>query len=340
MGDTIQVGIFGATGFAGYELLKIFARHPQAEVAFASSQTYAGQSYADVYPCPYDCALIAPDDAPLDEVDVVFLCTPHGASAPYAQRALDAGNKCVDLSADFRLRDPLVYEAWYGKHSAPELLDEAVYGLTEVYREEVAAARLVANPGCYPTGPLLALYPLLSEGIVVGDKVIIDAKSGISGAGAKASATTHFVNVHDNFSAYNVGHAHRHVPEIEQEMARYAGAPLRAVFAPHIIPTSRGILSTIYVSLDSEWDAQAVLALWRRTYGGAPFVHVLAAGRLATLAHAVHTNRCALSIGSAGAAGEWIIITAIDNLLKGASGQAVQNMNVMFGLDEAMGLEA
>ena len=336
----IRVGIYGATGYTGYELLKIFARHPEAEIVFAASQTYAGQRYSDVYPCPYEETLVAPDEAPLDQIDVAFLCTPHGASAPYAKRVLEAGARCVDLSADFRLLDLDTYQVWYGTHRAPELLAEAVYGLTEIYREEVAQARLVANPGCYPTGPLLALWPLLKRGILSEEKIIIDAKSGASGAGAKPSAKTHFVNVHDNFWAYSVGRAHRHVPEMEQEMTRYGKRPVRVVFAPHLLPVSRGILSTMYVSVDPSWDQEKIVALWAETYGGEPFVQVLEAGKMASLAHVVNTNRCVLSISPAGAPGEFVIITVIDNLLKGASGQAVQNMNAMYGLDETMGLEA
>jgi len=335
----IRVGILGATGYTGYELIKIIRKHPKAELVFASSETYAGRKYTEVYPCPYeDIVLIAPDKVPLREVDLVFLCTPHGASAPLAQRVLAAGTRCVDLSADFRLRDAEVYARWYREHPVPSLLSDAVYGLTEVYRSEIKRARLVANPGCYPTGPLLALYPLLRHGYVRGDKLIIDAKSGVSGAGAKPSLKTHFCNVHDNFSAYSVGHSHRHVPEIEQELARFADRPMCVTFVPHLLPVSRGILSTMYISLDPSIRGEDVVALWRQVYGGAPFIQVLDVGRLATLAHVVNTNRCALSIASAGVPGEWIIITALDNLLKGASGQAAQNMNIMFDLDETLGL--
>ncbi len=337
----IKVGILGATGYTGFELLSIFARHAEVEVSFATSGTYAGQRYSDVYPCPYDLTLIAPEEAPLGEVDVAFLCTPHGASALLAKQVLDAGARCVDLSADFRLRDLATYESWYAPHPAPELLPQAVYGLTEVYRAQIAGAELVANPGCYPTGPLLALYPLLIAGAVVrGERIIIDAKSGVSGAGAKPTVTTHFCSVHDNFSAYKPGHTHRHAPEIEQELTAYGGQPWRVVFTPHLLPVSRGILSTIYVSLDPAWSQAQVLEAWNVAYGQEPFVHVLPAGQLATLAHAVNTNRCVLSVASAGVPGEWIIVTSLDNLVKGAAGAAVQNMNVMFGLDETLGLIA
>ncbi|MBM3188781.1 MAG: N-acetyl-gamma-glutamyl-phosphate reductase [Chloroflexi bacterium] len=334
----IRVGIYGATGYAGYELLRILVRHPQAEIAFLASESHAGCQYSQVYPCPYEHALVSPEKTPLDRVDVVFLCTPHGASAVLGQRVLEAGAKCIDLSADFRLHDAAVYKQWYGEHPAPHLLDRAVYGLTEVYREQVARADLVANPGCYPTGPLLALYPILREGLLTERKIIIDAKSGVSGAGAKPSEKTHFVNVHDNFSAYNVGRSHRHLPEMEQELASFAQGPVRLVFVPHLLPVSRGILSTIYVSLDPTKAESDILSLWADAYAASPFVHVLRRGESATLAHAVNTNLCALSVLPAGVAGEFIIVTALDNLIKGASGQAVQNMNVMYGLDETMGL--
>lgn len=334
----IRAGIIGATGYAGYELIKIFLRHPAAQIAFAASESYAGKRYSEVYPCPYEHRLVAPADAPLDQADIVFLCTPHGASAPLARQVLDAGAKCVDLSADFRLQDIATYQQWYGPHHAPGLLPEAVYGLPEIYAAQVAGARLIANPGCYPTGPLLALYPLLQANLIQDQRLIIDAKSGVSGAGATPSPKTHFVNVHDNLSVYNVGRSHRHVPEIEQELQRYAGHPLRVVFTPHLLPVSRGILATIYITTAPAVQAQDIVALWQKAYQGQPFVQVLPVGETATLAHTVYTNRCALSLASAGAEGEFILVTSIDNLIKGASGQAVQNMNLIFGLDQALGL--
>ncbi len=340
----LRVGIYGAAGYAGRELLGILSKHPDTEVAFATSDTHAGKLYADVYPCAMDYRLVASSEAPLEGVDVIFLCTPHGVSAPLAAKALDAGAKCVDLSADLRLKDGAVYAAWYGTHPEPALLGKAVYGLTEIYREQIAEASLVANPGCYPTGVLLALWPLLGAGILADDRIIVDAKSGVSGAGAKPTETTHFVSVHDNLWAYKVGHAHRHVPEIEQELQSYrmlgqpAARALRVVFSPHLLPVSRGILSTIYINVDPSWSEEAIHDLWCQVYAGEPFVQVLDVGRLASLAHVVHTNRCALSIASAGAPGEYVLVAAIDNLVKGASGQAVQNMNIMFGLAETLGL--
>lgn len=335
----IRVGIYGATGYTGFELLKIFERHSQVRIAFASSESNAGKRYCEVYPCPYQQVLVAPEKAPLDQVDVVFLCTPHHASAPLARSVLDAGARCIDLSADLRLRDVAIYEAWYGQHPAPELLAQAVYGLTEVYRPQIAGACLIANPGCYPTGPLLALRPFLQSGRVSGDHLIIDAASGVSGAGAQPTPKSHFVTVHDNYSAYNVGHTHRHVPEIEQELSLFAGRPMRITFSPHLLPVSRGILSTVYVRADPTCDAQHLLASWLEAYRDEHFVQVLPLGELATLAHVVNTNRVVLSLATGGVPGEFIVVTAIDNLIKGASGQAVQNMNVMFGLSETLGLE-
>ncbi|MFO7698336.1 MAG: N-acetyl-gamma-glutamyl-phosphate reductase [Anaerolineae bacterium] len=336
----VKIGILGAAGYTGYELVSIFARHPAVEVVFATSGSNAGQCLSDIYPCPYDTPLCDPAEAPLGDVDVAFLCTPHGASATLAAQVLAAGARCIDLSADFRLRDLSVYEKWYQPHTAPELLPHAVYGLTELYRDQVAGATLVANPGCYPTGPILALAPLLRAGAVQGNRIIIDAASGVSGAGVKPTPTVHFVNVHDNYSVYKPGHTHRHVPEIEQELSAAAGQPWRIVFTPHLLPVSRGILSTIYVSLDPAWDQARILETWNAAYGDERFINLLPAGQLATLAHVVNTNRCAISVASAGAPGEWIVVTAIDNLVKGASGQAVQNMNVMLGLDEGLGLIA
>ena len=336
----IKIGILGAAGYTGHELVSIFARHAEAQVIFATSGSNAGQKMSEIYPCPWDICLVDPADAALADADVVFLCTPHGASATLAAQVLAAGARCIDLSADFRLRDLSVYEQWYQKHTAPELLPQAVYGLTEMYRAQVAGATLVANPGCYPTGPILGLAPLLKAGAVTSQRIIIDAASGVSGAGVRPSPTTHFVAVHDNYSAYKPGHTHRHVPEIEQELAAAAGAPQRIVFTPHLLPVSRGILSTIYVDLDPTWDLTRIVETWNAAYGGEPFINVLPAGQLATLAHVVNTNRCALSVAPAGGPGEWIVVTAIDNLVKGASGQAVQNMNVMYGLPETMGLIA
>lgn len=334
----IRAGIFGATGYTGYELIKIFHQHPQIELVFATSEQSAGQNIADLYPCPYRVPLIKAQDAPLDRVDVAFFCLPHGESVEWVRRAFEAGVRCVDLSADFRLRDARVYEQWYRTpHHAPDLLAHAVYGLTEVYRAQIAGAQLVACPGCYPTCALLALYPLVKGRHLASPRIIVDAKSGVSGAGRTPKIGSLFVEVNEDFKPYSIGRAHRHLPEIEQEVQAWGGTALSVIFSPHLLPVNRGILSTIYVELDAGWSVERLVEFYAEQYAGEPFVHVLPAGQLASLAYVVQTNRFAVSFAQAGP-GEFIIVSALDNLLKGASGQMVQNMNLMFGLDERMGL--
>jgi len=332
------VGVFGATGFAGRELLAILARHPDLELAFATSESYAGKRFRDVYPDRLDVTLVSPEEAPLANAALVFLCTPHGASATWAIKALAAGCRVVDLSADFRLRDVATYENWYVPHPAPELLDEAIYGLTELERQALPSARLVANPGCYPTSVLFPLRPLIRAGALADEHIIVDSKSGTSGAGAKPSTKTHFMSVHDNFSAYAVGHAHRHVPEMEQELAGYGGSAVHVTFTPHLLPVARGILSTIYVTVGEDWTASRVTELWRQAYDQEPFLDVMPPDSPPSLAHVVRSNRVAFSAAESGIPGRVVIVSVVDNLVKGASGQAIQNANVMLGLDETAGL--
>lgn len=335
---SINVGILGATGFAGRELLAIVGRHSGMELAFAASESYAGQRFSQVYPDPVNVMLVAPDDAPLAKADLVFLCTPHGASAQWAAKALDAGCRVVDLSADFRLRDLATYERWYAPHPAPQLLGDAVYGLTELERDAVREARLVANPGCYPTSVLIPLEPLLRAGALEGAGIIVDSKSGTSGAGAAPTAKTHFMSVYDNFAAYALGHAHRHVPEMEQELSAYAGAPIHVTFSPHLLPVARGILSTIYLQLAEGWTAERVTDLWHQAYEREPFVQIMPPAEPPSLAHVVRSNRVAMSASECGVPGQIVVVSVLDNLLKGASGQAVQNANVMYGFRETDGL--
>jgi N-acetyl-gamma-glutamyl-phosphate reductase len=354
----IKVGIFGTTGYTGAELVKLLSRHRRAHIAFAHSDSHAGARLSDVLPCPHDISLIKADDAPWHEVDIVFSCLPHGASAELCKRALDAGKRVVDLSADFRLRDAATYARWYGHtHPYPDLLDKTVYGLPEVYRCGIAEAQLVANPGCYPTSIILGLLPLLELGALADPVVIADSKSGVSGAGRKPSQATHFVEVNESLAPYNIGHAHRHVPEIEQELnaawqahassterigaQRATGnmCPLRLIFSPHLLPLSRGILSMLYVTLAPHAAGQDWQSIFVRRYESEPFVRVLPPGQTATIAHAAHTNYDVISVHPvAGMPDRLQIVSCIDNLVKGASGQAVQNMNIMFGLDEREGL--
>ncbi len=332
----IEVGLVGASGYTGHELVRLLLRHPRVHLRFATSRSHAGQSLAQVFPGAADLPLIAPEEAPLQDVEAIFLCLPHGASAGTAVAALQAGVRVVDLSADFRLQDAATYAQWYGlEHPAPDLLKEAVYGLTELARASLPGARLVANPGCYPTSALLALYPLVRAGAVAGP-VMVDAKSGVSGAGRTPSLTTHFVEVADNLKPYKIGRSHRHLPEMEQALARWSDEPPSLVFAPHLLPVPRGLLSTLYIPLAPDWDEARLRALYREAYGREPFILLLPPQEPATLAHTLHTNRCAL--GLTVTCGTLIVTSAIDNLLKGASGQAVQNFNAMFGFEEREGL--
>jgi N-acetyl-gamma-glutamyl-phosphate reductase len=334
----IRAGVYGATGYVGYELVKLLSDHPQVEIAFATSRSSAGARMSDLYPCPYDVPLSAPGDVDLEGVDVAFLCLPHGESMSTVAKVRAAGVRAIDLSADFRLHDVAVYEQWYKvAHTAPELLDDAVYGLAEVYRQQIANAELVACAGCYPTGVLLALYPLVrGEHLALG-RIIVDSKSGASGRGRKLSQGSLFVEVNEDFSAYSVGRAHRHLPEMEQELVAWGCRDARVTFSPHLLPVSRGILSTIYLTLEPGWSVARLVAAYREAYVGEPFIHVLPENKLASLAYVVHTNRCALSFAQA-AENEFILVSAVDNLLKGASGQALQCMNLMYGLDETLGL--
>lgn len=341
----IQAGIIGATGYTGIELYKLLRGHPAVQISWLTSESSAGQRLSDLFPCPWDDPLLALADAPLAEADVVFLCLPHAASMPAVAAACAAGAKAIDLSADFRLHDAATYQRWYQTpHSEPALLAQAVYGLPELHRAEIAGARLVANPGCYPTSVILGLTPLARAGWLAG-QVIVDSKSGVSGAGRKAKLSNSFVEANENLSPYSIGYSHRHIAEMEQELKAEGGTmndkrqKLQIVFSPHLLPVSRGILSTMYVTLPDGVDETAVRAAYSDAYRGEPFVHLLPAGQVATLHHVIYSNRCAIGLTFVPNSRTLIVTSSIDNLLKGASGQAVQNMNAMFGLAEAMGLE-
>jgi N-acetyl-gamma-glutamyl-phosphate reductase len=336
----VKVGVYGATGYTGLELVRILQRHPDVSLAFATSESRAGVRLRDVFPVPWEMPLVSEASADLSAVDAVFCCLPHGAAMATVVAARAAGARVIDLSADFRLRDPATYQQWYGlTHAAPHLLPQAVYGLPEVYRQEISRADLVANPGCYPTSVLLALYPLLRAGLVADGPLIADSKSGVSGAGRKPSPKTHFVEANENFSPYNIGRAHRHLPEMAQEIERLGGQGDALIFAPHLTPVNRGILSTIYVPVSLALSVDDLHNIYSETYANEPFIWLLPGGELSTMAHAVHTNRCVLSLTLV-RPGQLIVCSAIDNLVKGAAGQAVQNFNLMFGLEETLGLDA
>lgn len=329
----IRAGIYGVTGYTGFELVKLLERHPHVEIGFATARSAAGQRLNEVFPTLLELPIISAEAADLAAVDVVFCCLPHGTTVPLVQRALEAGVRVIDLSADFRLRQPADYQRWYGKdHPAPALLAEAVYGLPELYRADIQRARLIANPGCYPTSVILALAPIARANLLADRTVIVDSKSGVSGAGRSLSLKTHFSEAHENFSAYNIGRQHRHIAEMEQE----TGAHI--IFSPHLLPVVRGILSTIYVQLVPGTTPAQLCAAYQ-PFADEPFVALLPEGRLPDLRHVVGTNLCVLGFQAIDiATGRYIIVSVEDNLLKGASGQAVQNMNILFDLDETLAL--
>lgn len=339
----IKVGIIGATGYAGAELVRILAAHPGAEIKALVSQSYVGQAFCEVYPHLYKHVLqhCRELDVPslARECDVVFTALPHGHAVPVAREVLKAGKKFIDLGADFRFRNPEVYRQWYKvEHEAPELLARAVYGLPEIYREKIKTASLVGNPGCYPTSIILALAPLLRGGLVEPGSIIADSKSGVSGAGRGLSLGTHFTEVNENFRAYNVA-AHRHTPEIEQELGALAGQETVISFTPHLTPMNRGILSTIYAKLRRRVTLEQVRSVYEDFYRSDFFVRLLPPGVLPQTKAVSGSNHCDVVPVVDPRTGRVVVISAIDNLVKGAAGQAVQNMNLMFGLPETTGLK-
>ncbi|MBK8047913.1 MAG: N-acetyl-gamma-glutamyl-phosphate reductase [Anaerolineales bacterium] len=346
MTNTFRAGIAGATGYTGIELVTWIDRHPQLEIGWITSENSAGKSLADVHAVPWTYPLIplAEAFARTGDVDVVFLCLPHGESIEAAQRFAASGVRVIDLSADFRLPDPVVYARWYGKtHTAPELLPHFVYGLCEVNRDALRGAQLIANPGCYPTSVNLGLYPLAKAGLL-DERVIIDSKSGISGAGRTTKVPYLFVEANENMTPYSVGYRHRHIAEMELVLnGANSHTAHRFTFTPHLLPVNRGILSTMYVSVAPGVTEQQIREIYAATYAGEPFVHVLPAGQFASLRHVTYSNRCAISItpvypDDANGA-DYIIVATIDNLVKGASGQAIQCFNIAAGIEETAGLK-
>jgi len=338
----LRVAIVGATGYAGCELLEILLRHPRVKVASLTAKLDREIRISDEY--PRFTGRIDLPCAPLDveevcrKADLVFLSLPHGVSMRFARPFGLAGKKVIDLSADFRFRDVGVFKRWYGiEHEAVELLAEAVYGLPELHADEVRAAALVANPGCYPTGSILALAPLLAAGLVDPAGIVIDAKSGVTGAGRKASLAMLFGEVNESFRAYKVG-VHQHTPEIEVELGRAAGAPLQLLFTPHLVPMNRGILTTAYLTPRGKISDAAVRDAYRNVYEKAPFVRLMGAGKLADTKNVAGLNFCDISFVVDERTNTIVVVSAIDNLLKGAAGQAVQNMNLVCGFPETEGL--
>ncbi|WP_054284834.1 N-acetyl-gamma-glutamyl-phosphate reductase [Gulbenkiania mobilis] len=334
----IKVGIVGGTGYTGVELLRLLAAHPQARVMAVTSRKEAGMKVAELFPSlrgHVDVAFSTPDEARLSECDVVFFATPNGIAMQEAQALLDAGVRVIDLAADFRIRDVAEWEKWYGMaHAAPALVGEAVYGLPEVNREAIRSARLIANPGCYPTAVQLGFLPLIEAGIVEPDHLVADCKSGVSGAGRKAEVHALLPEAADSFKAYGVA-GHRHLPEIWQGLARMAGSPVGLTFVPHLTPMIRGIHATLYARLRVEADLQA---LYEARYAGERFVDVLPAGSHPETRSVRGANTCRIAVHRPQGGDTVVVLSVIDNLVKGAAGQAVQNMNLMFGLAEEAGL--
>jgi N-acetyl-gamma-glutamyl-phosphate reductase len=334
----IKVGIVGGTGYTGVELLRILAEHPEVRLHAITSRKEAGMAVAELFPSlrrQVQLKFSAPEAAPLAECDVVFFATPHGVAMGQAPALLQAGARVIDLSADFRLADVAAWEKWYGMgHACPELVSEAVYGLPEVNRERIRSARLVANPGCYPTAVQLGFLPLVEAGVVDLAHLVADAKSGVSGAGRKAELPLLFSEASDNFKAYGLG-GHRHHPEIVQGLTRAAGRPVGLVFVPHLTPMVRGIHATLYARLTRETDAQA---LFEERYAREVFVDVLPPGSHPDTRSVRGANLCRIAVHRPQGGDTLVILSVIDNLVKGAAGQAVQNMNIMFGLTEGLGL--
>ena len=337
--ESIKVGIVGGTGYTGVELLRLLAQHPQCTLRVITSRTEAGMPVADMFPNlrgHVSIAFTEPSREALSKCDVVFFATPNGVAMKEARALYDAGVRLIDVAADFRLKDVALWEKWYNmKHACPDLVAEAVYGLPEVNRERIRGARIVANPGCYPTAVQLGFLPLVESGAVDLDHLIADAKSGVSGAGRKAEVHTLLAEASDNFKAYGVP-GHRHLPEITQGLAAIADRPVKLVFTPHLTPMIRGIHATLYARITRATDLQA---LYEQRYATEPFVDVLPAGSHPDTRSVRGANVCRIAVHQPQNGDTAVVLSVIDNLVKGASGQAVQNMNIMFGLEETMGLQ-
>ena len=337
---TLKVGLIGGAGYAGLELLRLLARHPHAEPVCVTSRTHAGRAVAEIFPSlsgAIELAFTAPVESELTQCDVVFCATPRGIAMTYAEGLLDAGVKLIDLSADFRLKDAQVWAHWYGMpHACPALLAEAVYGLPEIHRAQIKKARLVANPGCYPVAVQLGYLPLVENRLIDLDHLIADAKSGVSGAGRKASLETSLGEAAESFKAYAVP-GHRHLPEMQQELAQVAGRSVGLVFTPHLLPIVRGIHATLYARLNqTEVDLQE---LYEERFAAEPFVEVLPAGAHPDTRSVRGANTCRIAVHRPQNGDTVVVLVVVDNLVKGAAGQAIQNMNLMFGLAETAGLD-
>lgn len=339
----LNVAIVGASGYTGMELIRILHCHPEVAVTCLTSEQSAGKKISDIFPAlRHRCDLTLENLEPVmvaEKADLIFTALPHKAAMEVVPTFLKLGKTVIDLSADYRLADPEVYGAWYETHLNPANLKKAVYGLPEIRRSKIRGARLIANPGCYPTSIILGLAPLLKKGLIDPKGIIADSASGVSGAGRAAKVDSLYCEVNDGFKAYGAGGVHRHIPEIEQELSLLAKEELQITFTPHLVPMDRGILSTIYSTSIGATSTEKLVKLYRDFYAGEPFVRILSQGALPSTANVRGSNFCDISPLVDGRTGRVIVISAIDNLVKGASGQAVQNMNLVCGFPETMGLE-
>lgn len=336
-----RVGVVGATGYAGAELVRILSAHPEVEITIITSRQFAGKAFDRAYPSMTGFVNLVCEELSTDRLceraDVIFIALPHKIPMEIVPGLLDRGKKVIDLSADFRFKDVSVYESVYQRHSSRELLEKAVYGLCEVYYDQIKKADLVGNPGCYPTSVILPLMPVLKGGLLAGSSIVVDSKSGVSGAGRSPSLTTHFCEVNDSFKAYKVAE-HRHCPEMEEVLSRETGSPVQLTFVPHLVPMTRGMLTTIYAQLKPGISADTVRNCIATFYLGRPFVRLCPYNGLPDTLHVRGTNYCDIGFRIDRRNNRLILISAIDNLVKGAAGQAVQNMNIMLGLTETTGL--
>lgn len=338
----VNIGIVGATGYAGEQLAWILHKHPMADVKFYNSHNYANIQFSDIYGNYEDfiedrCVDMEEAFKRLKDIDVLFVALPHGKAFELAKEALRLGVKVIDLGADFRLKSEAVYKEWYGlEHQVPDLLEEAVYGLCELNREKIKNHNLIANPGCYPTATILGLAPLLKHKLIKQDSIIIDAKSGVSGAGRSANISSLFTEVNESIKAYGAP-GHRHTPEIEQELGKLAGKNLVVSFTPHLVPMNRGILSTIYSDLSTDLTTDELIEIYKEFYKDEYFVKVVKG--LPETRWVRGSNLCHIGVKVDRRTNRVLVVSAIDNLIKGAAGQAVQNMNIMFGFKETEGLE-
>jgi len=343
MGNKVKVAIVGSTGYGGVELARLLESHPLAEITSVISSSSAGAKFTEGYPHLQGIREEVLDDVDpaliKSKADVVFLATPAGVAAAAAPKMLEAGLKVIDLSGDFRLKSPSLYEEWYKKPAADErYLQQAVFGLSEIYGEQVQHAELLSNPGCYPTATLLGLIPAVQAGWIDTSSIIIDAKSGVSGAGRGASLGTHYSELNENFKAYKVN-KHQHIPEIEMVLSDAAGKPVVTTFTTHLVPMTRGIMSTMYATIQGDRSVADFIELYRSYYEGRRFVRIRPEGQWPATKEVFGSNYCDIGFAVDSRTGRVTIISVIDNLVKGAAGQAIQNLNIMMGWDETLGLQ-